>query len=496
MADEMFEMFKMPQYDRMVTAEMKSRPVPHTFRESEVKNLNDLYAKWLPRIIGWILPQLKPPYQTYNKVSKVGWPGFFIPEDKQAYVSRFMPSVLSGDLDMFDDAFIAMNVRLQVDARGKEREFIFCGSTDVFAQTIGYEDKIVRTPAGQRSASRTRLVFNLPVYNLIKQVLDSAIIDVFGRWPAFHHNMFGGDLLPVRGHHVCLDVKHFERHTAVCNRIRAAHWGGVYAQCAEITARIPFVVPTADWKGSRFLHVNREGGWTDQYGSGDSAVSPSQKEIMMALYAEFFVRELGYEEGAALQQVAQGGEARLTIRNFGDDNSVDGDEAVVKAFIAFSQEYLHVEEEHPPKFLGFVWYPGLGWRLPIDSYLLKTYLNERRPNSNFRKYPFLGWDERRKIYKRLGHPDAIRMFEVEDQLLTKVGLPWYRILTYADKERRDAFFAKDMETVSPMMLQNKEYLMTPQQKMATGDYTGLGPSDTAKILRKLVSPQLATKFIF
>jgi len=495
LADAMFDHFELTQYDRMVTAEMRSRPVPHVFKEAEVKSLNELYAEWLPDIVGWLLPQLKAPYQTYNKVSKVGWPGFFIPPDKASYVARFMPEVLSGDLSRFNSAFIVQNVRLQVDPATKKREFIFCEDQSVYSAEIGYKDKLVKTPIGPRSASRTRLVFNLPVYNLIKQTLDSAIIDVYGNWPAFKHNMFGGDLLPVRGTHICLDVKHFERHTSTCNRLRAEAWGGVYAQCSRLTATLPFAVPTADWKGARFLYVNREDGWTDQYGSGDSAVSPSQKEIMHAIYAEFFHRELGYPRGSALQQVAQGGDHRMTIRNFGDDNSIDGEEGVVRGFLQFAEQYLHVEEEVPPKFLGFVWYEGLGWRLPIDSYLTKSLLNERRPNSNFRKFPFLGWVERRNIFRKLGHPSITQVFEYEDVQLERLGLPWYKIVEFAEKERKDAFLSKSLSMVDPLMLQNKEYLMTAQQKVATGTHTGLTPSETGPILKKLISRNLASKLL-
>jgi len=493
LGDDMMAKFNLPEYQRHVTAEMRSRPVPHAFRLSEVEALDKLFAEYYPSIMAWILPQLKAPYITYNKVSKVGWPGFFIPPDKAEYVARFMPSVLAGDLDEFESAFITMNVRLQVDAASKERDFLFCGDSAVYERTVDYDSKLMKTAVGLRAASRTRLVFNYPVYNLIKQALDSAIGDVFNRWPAFHHNMFGGDLLPVRGYHVCLDVKHFERYTATCNRIRAAAWGGVYGKCSEISARIPFCVPTDDWKGARFLYVNRAEGWSDQYGSGDSAVAPSQKEILMAIYASFFERELGYSRDSAIMQVAQGGDDRLTIRNFGDDNSIDGDEAVVKAFMQYAGQFLHVTEEDPPKFLGFVWYPGMGWKLPVSSYITKTYLNERRPGSNFRKYPFLGWIERRAIFSKLGHPDAAAVMATEDQELAKLGLPWYRIQEIADKERRDAFLAKETGALDPLMLQDKEYLMTSHQKVATGNYTGLGPESTSRIIKQLISKDIAAK---
>jgi len=495
MADFIFERFGLTEYDRMVTAEMARRPIPHVFRASETKALDDLFTEMYPYIQQWIIPQIKAPYQTYNKVSKVGYPGFFIPEDKLTYVAGFMPSVLAGDLAFFENAFIVQNVRIQPEQASKERDFQFIGEGGVYTATITGAERVVRTPVGRRTGGRSRLVYNLPVYNLIKQTLDSAVGDVFNKWPAFHHNMFGGDVLPVKGHHVCLDVKHFERHTSTCNRIRAAHWGGVYGACSELTARLPFAVPTDDWKGARYAYVKRDEGWNDQYGSGDSAVAPSQKEILLAIYASFFEKEFGYARASAIVQVSQGGDERLTIRNFGDDNSIDGDKGAVLAFMQFAAQYLTVEEETPPKFLGFVWYPGLGWRLPITSYLLKTYLNERRPGSNFRKYPFLGWVERRAIFNKLGHPDSREVFEFEDIELARVGVPWYKILELADKERRDAFLAKEQAMLSPMMLQNKEYLMSPFEKIATGAFSGLGPENTGRILKQLVSKDIAKQLL-
>jgi len=493
MGDDIMARFDLTEYQRHVTAEMRSRPIPHVFRTEELKPLNDLFTEYYPHVMAWIIPQLRAPYITFNKVSKVGYPGFFIPPNKQDYVSMFMPSVLAGDLDLFKEGFITMNVRLQVDQASKERDFMFCGDREIYLRTITYKDKLMKTPVGLRAASRTRLVFNYPVYNLIKQVLDSAIGDVFNRWPAFHHNMFGGDLLPVKGHHVCLDIKHFERHTATCNRIRAKMWGGVYGMCSDVSSSLPFAVPTDDWKGARFLHVNREEGWSDQYGSGDSAVAPSQKEIMMCVYVSFFEQELGYTRAEAIKQVALGGDHRLTIRNFGDDNSIDGDKAVVLAFMDYASQFLHVEEETPPKFLGFVWYDGMGWKLPISSYVTKTYLNERRPGSNFRKYPFLGWLERRAIFSKLGHPMSSQVIETENQELTKLGLPWSRVLDIAEKERRDAFLAKETGAVDPLVLQDKEYLMTPLQRVSTGNYTGLGPDSTHRILTQLVSKTIASQ---
>jgi len=489
--DSMFDRFSMPQYSHMVTAEMKSRPIPHVFESKIMRPLINLFTEWQPHTMRWYLKQLEAPYQTFNNTSRVGYPTFTRPDDKLAFLRPHISSVCGGDLSRYEDGYIAMNVRCQVDPRGKEREFLFISDdNDVYMKRITSENRLVRTPVGVRTCSRTRLVFNLPEYNLVKQPLDTAIHNVFLRYPAFHHDMFNNRLLPVRGYHICMDVKHFERATAECNRIRAAMLGGVYSKCASLTAALPFAVPTDDWRGARKVFVDRIGGYSDQYASGDSAVAPSQKEILMAIYASFFHKELGYSKDACVQQVALGGDHRLTIRNYGDDNSFDGDKKVVEAFMQYAALFLTVEEEKPPKFLGFVWSTERRkWELPIESYLTKNYLSERAPHTNFRKYPFMGWVEKRKVYQTLGQPIvASKVFPAEDDLMASFGLPWYEILRRADIERQESMRA-NIELTNPLFTLEKDYMMTPEQRIATGLYTGLKPEDTLPILKAMLSAE-------
>jgi len=494
-ADEMFDRFGLKQFVGCVTGEMFGRPVPQVFREATVRPLTDLYISWLPAITAWYLPQIKAPHQTYNKVSRVGWPGFHRPENKLHYVLNHMPAVLAGDLDEYRQAFIVMGIRVQAESRDKERDFLFCTSDDeIESRVVDAAGRRVKTAAGPRVGSRTRLVFNLPIYNLIKQIWDTAVHNVFMQHPAFHHDMNNGNILPVRGHHLCLDIKHFERNTASCNRARSAFFGGVYAKCGEVTASIPFAVPTDDWTGARFLYVNRSEGWSDQYASGDSAVAPSQKEILMAVYAEFFHKELGYPREDCCNVVARGGDERLTIRNYGDDNSIDGDKAVVEAFHEYIKQYLPVDIEDPPRFLGFQWYAEAGkWLLPPTSYLSKVYLNERSPGSNFRKYPFLGWVEKRKIYAKIGHPSiAADIFPAEDRLLDRLGMPWYQIVRNADDDKKAAYQA-GLEAVNTLSLLGKDYAMTPKEQIAAGTHTGLSPEATRTIIPKLVGKDILSQ---
>jgi hypothetical protein len=265
--------------------------------------------------------------------------------------------------------------------------------------------------------------------------------------------------------------------------------GGLYGEITSMFTQTPFAVPSDDYGSIFFARPNRSAGYSDQFASGDSAVAPVQKEILTALYAEYFrtTRKLSHAEAISL--VFNGGDERLTIRNYGDDNSLSGNEDELNSVIKLLAEYLTVEVETPPKFLGFVWYPKLGWRLPVDSYLTKTYLNERRPYSNFRKYPNLGWVEKRKIFTRLGHPDVAKdIFPEEDARLKDLGLPWTQIAWRGENERIQ--IVSEPGKLNPSWILGKDYQLTAQEKLATGEFIGLEPKETAPMIKLLLDKSL------
>jgi len=291
-----------------------------------------------------------------------------------------------------------------------------------------------------------------------------------------------------------MDVKHFERHTASCVRARAQFLGGVYAKCGSISNKIPFAVPTDDWKQAVMIHVDRENGYSEQFGSGDSAVSPAQKEILMVLYASFAVTHFGMSRKAALHWVAAGGDHRLTIRNYGDDNSVDGDRKVVEDMVAYMAEYLTVEREVPEAFLGWQYHADKReWLLGRKSYILRGVYNERAPGTAFRTYPFLGWAEKRKVYAKRGE-EIIRneVFPYEDALIAKLGMPWSRVLQLAEEDR-EAMTLASRDFTNPLIVLEKDYALSAQEKIATGDFQGLAPEVTARWISKLLSPELLKK---
>jgi len=493
LGDVMFSKFNIPHLVGCVTAEMAQRPVPEVFREEETRPITDLYEKWAPLIYQRVLPEIQAPIQTFNKTSRLGWPIFKATPNKVIALMPFFRLMGAGDFNQFIHAFIIMNVRLQAESKEKVRQYLFYNSGEIRRREITASDRAVTVEGlGTRTCSRTRLVFNMPVPNLWKQVLDTAIHNVFMNYSTFHHDMFGGKVTPVRNAHMAFDVKHFERHTAAIVRRRAQLFGGYYGKIVDIFAKLPFAVPSSDWKERAFIYPARDRGWSDQFASGDSAVAPAQKEVFTALYAEFFTVAFGYSMQEALNLVFLGGNEKLTIRNYGDDNSVNGDPAVLEDLFTFLKQYLTVEKEEPAKFLGFVHYPDLGWKLPVESYLSKTYLNERRPNGNFRKFPNLGWVLKRQTFAQIGHPDVAKdVFPYEDAELAKRGLPWSKIMERAEVERIQSMGSPGVR--NPNYVMGKDYIMTAEEKIATGEHVGLMPNDTAPIIKKLLGSEWNSK---
>jgi len=488
MGDKILGHFGLDQYVGCVTAEPERRAIPFVFNSLETAALTALYKEWAPYIWARLVSELHAPVQTYNKVSRLGWPIFANPENKDVFLHKWFAPLRRGDLTPFERAFIIINVRLQAEARDKARANKFIRNVGTtYEADIGRTERTIEVKGvGQRVCSRVRAIFNMPMPNLYKQVLDTAVHNVFLKYPAFHHDMFNGRLLPVEGSHLCFDVKHFERFTADAVRHRATGViGGFYGEIGRLFEEIPFLVPSDDWSNEYFVRINRQGGWSDQFASGDSAVAPVQKEIFTALYGEYFKRTRGVSYEEAINLVFQGGDGRLTIRNYGDDNSISGDKDEMDSVLSHLQGYLKAEEEVPPKFLGFVWYEGLGWKLPPSSYLLKTYLNERAPGRSIRKYPNLGWVQKREVFTKLGHPDiATNIFPYEDKLLRDYGLTWSMVVRRAEEERLLTLGYTGLNNMNYIL--EKDWAMTAEEKLATGEFFGIMPEETAPIIKQLL----------
>lgn len=493
-SDELLSAFELGGYVGCVSAEMEKRPVPHVFREEKTRMATQLYEKRGPEVLERILSRIKPPVQPLNRESRLGFPFFRKPVSKRSTLLPWFARLEEQGADeMLAEAFIIMNVRLQPEPKSKVRNALFINDEGgVYEADITEKDRIVQLPRdmGKAIAARTRLVFNMPAANLYKQCLDTAINNVLMQQRAFHHNMFSSTgYLPMQGASLFFDVKHFERHTAAVARMRARIIGGMYGDIVRNFSRIPFLCPSDTWNKLFFLWPQRSLGWSDQFASGDSAVAPLQKELFTCIYMEVAEQILGIAPDASLDWVWAGGDERITIRNFGDDNALSGDPSALNECFALVREYVEAEVEVPPKFLGFVWTGKDGFRLAPSSYLLKTYLNERAPFTSFRPYPLYGWVEKRKVYSAYGMAEIpAEVFPAEDKLLLAAGHGWQEILRKAAAESLAAHSASGVYS-TPNWILGKDWKLTAEEKLSTGLYEGLMPVETRRIIRNLLGPE-------
>lgn len=495
---ELFLKYGLEKYASCATCEMPSRPIPHAFRVEKTAPLTALYLKWLPLIFERVMPEIVAPVQSYNKISRMGWPILGVPEDKQPYLEEHFSEIASSGTKSYKDSFVVIGIRLQAEPEDKERDFLFLTDHGVEERTIRKIDKTVDTTLlGPVIASRTRNVFNLPVPNLYKQVLDTAIHNVYLSYPLFHHDLYSAQYTGEGRAYFALDVKHFERYTATAARARGALLGGQYSDITTLFSEIPFLVPHADWKKFSFVTPNRKAGWSEQFASGDSGVTTVQKEVFLALYSEYFATTRRLASSDAIQLALSGGDDKLTILNYGDDNFFFGDPEEIKAVFKYLGEYLAVEEEQPPKFLGFIFKDDgkRKFELGVPSYLLKTYLPERGVGTQFRKYPCYGWMMKRTTYEKYGdHILPLSVFPDENKLLEQLRpeVRWSDVVSTALVEQRSIGTSSSVYR-DPRVAVDKTYLLTEKEKIASGIFFGFMPDKTAPMIKQLLGDQWKTK---
>jgi len=495
LTDDMLSIGGLTQYAKCASFERPhpkrrgwaKRPITHAVKESEVQPLVSLFAELGPRLYTFLLERIKPPVQTYDKRSRMGAPVFAHDEHKLQVLRPFFAALLENDLSLFDlpNMWVINNIRLQPERVSKEREFVYVDKHNLpYLETV--DEKKRWDEQYQRYCSRVRLVFNYPVANLLTQVLDSAIHDLFLSYPTFHHNMAAQAGRTLTGFALFIDCKHFERSVGGVVRHRCKLIGGLYARIMDRMLALPYLVPT-DAGEVRLVQIAREKGYVEQMGSGVSCVAPLAKEILTLVYTDFLMQRRGYSFENALAAVLQGGYDKLTIWNYGDDNLLFGDEEEVMRCFDHMKQYLNVEVEEPRKFLGYEYSDTMGFFLSRSSYLLNFYLAERAPYSKFRPFPFLGRKLRKEVFARQGDP-FIReeLFKAEDERLTRLGYTPQLLAEAAEWEAKKAA-ASPTESNEKWIL-GKDYQLTDEEKAKDDKrYDVLWPDETKRIIDRLLS---------
>lgn len=499
--DELLAHFGLDEYVGASNAEPPSRPIPEVFRTSDTDAVTNKVVPELPALFRWLAPQVRAPWQSYNEVSRMGAPFYKPYDDKRWILRQLLPNYLESDFTMLDGHVIQIGGRIQSEPLSKKRSFTYINDQGkIYKQVLDRSKQKVEVWGHPRYPGRFRGVFNQGIFNLLNQVVDTAFNDVYGKHPAFHHDMTKVGKL-VRGPVLAFDVSHMERLTARIVYERAKHMGGAYFNFQHYIRSMPFLVVSDSWDRAYKIVCNYDKGWSVQFGSGNSAVSPSQKDIFMILYRAVAHDLLRVPLDIGFDWVAQGGDERLRIFNFGDDNFVFspiGDQKLLDDVFAYMSEYLTIGREDPPKFLGHE-FDGDDFRLAISSYLLKTYQNERGPVPPFRRYPSLGWVEKRKHYAAHGYARLpLEVFPLENEMLQRAGCSFADVLTTAAYERatleqenavRRAYF------LSPdYLLGKQDYAISHEMKVKVGHiggYTGFTPEETGPILKQAVGREIA-----
>lgn len=477
--EQVFAAQRLEAYKKVCTAEMRRRPHPHVTEDNErLRSYADVYRRRAPGIFKRLKRNFRPCIQTYNAMSKLGWPHFSSGRGKADLVrTAFEEARQAGFSKWCSKCFTTCNVRLQPEPEDKERTFQFITTDGLsYEEAVRPSTELITVKElgdVELYASRTRLVFNRPVLNLWCQIVDTVINNALGECGAVDHNMYGSNPgRNLRRFVKLVDVKHMERFTAAITPVRRAIIGGMYEEANVAMDAGGYMVPSDDW--THYMRVrDLTPGLVIQFGSGDSSVAPSQKEGVLSVLIEAHVVLFGMDPEAATDAVLSGSTPYMAIMNFGDDNVWSSNsEEHLDAIVAFCGKFMDVEADDDGTFLGFSYTRG-EFKLRAKSYCLKTYLNERPPLPPFRNCPNLGWIEKRKVYLKFGDPAEMQeLYRLEDQLLKNAGSSWDEVERMARIERK-AIADMPPEMALPNALFGKEYLLTEEQKMQLGTYDGI-----------------------
>lgn len=498
------------------TGEPYRRPIPFVSTDEKPKRVAEVFARYLPIILQLLLPTLKFPYQPINKISKLGWPvcrnpgaisidkssGGISDEDDEEqrldrrrqphpgyekidYLNYFINQFNHNDFSSMspEHAFVMLSGRLQYESPNKKREQQFINDEgQVYNHTIQREDREIEVPKiGRRVGSRYRVVFNFPVINLWMQCFDTALHSAILEWPLCRSNMYTKQTWSAEHQYRSFDCKQFERVLGMAVSIYAQNVGGIYGQHLQWMSDLPFIIPSDTRKTTWWLQHRYGKGIYKQFGSGMCCVADLGKLISISVHTHFFVEVLGVSPREAVIAALSGTSHGFTRYNYGDDNLMTGNPEKVDAFIKFVSNYFEIEEDEHPTYLGFKWFPDQSrFMLSRDKYVAKMILRERA--WDWSDYPFLAWFDRRQIFKQFGEPYiAEKIYPAEDAVLDDCKFPFSEIALRAAKEKREseqhgiALNAKDIT--------EKDYLMTPEEKIASGRYWGYSPTQTREMMK-------------
>jgi hypothetical protein len=488
------------------TGEMASRPIPFVSTDRKPLYAQELMEKHIEAVLKFLVPQIVPHVQPINKISSLGYPihgnpgtgldpltGMQTYESKFDVVCNIFQALQAGDFSMFNDMINTIGKRLQNDSPSKEREFQFITSRgEIIQRTIRREDRMINVPElGMMVGSRTRTITQPPVVNLWLQCWDSMLHNAIMRHPLCASNMYAHEKWPSGTKFRTFDCKHYERYLGMASLTYAHAVGGRYEQVLSQMIHAPNIVPSDDWKAFFEITPQYKPGVYPQFGSGISCVADLGKLTNICAQVEYFTKQ-NMDQGTAVKVVFSGISDNLRRWMYGDDNRITGGEKQMQSYIDFMSEVFDIEEDEIPKYLGMEEIED-EFLLPESTYGLKLCQPER--DYTWKEYPNLGMVERRAVFTKFGDPRISKeIIPYENSLWDAIGRPYQMIVADSVAERMKA--TKKGVTLNKWEVTDKDYLMTDEERMASGNYWHFKPEVTASIALSLVGDHIAGMLAF
>jgi hypothetical protein len=504
-----YDKFGLSEYDNCWTGEMNMRPIPFVSTDPRPLRTQSQFERYITHVLAYLLPDVKPAIQAINKISSLGYPISANPGDgldKTTGIKRFQSKfdvMLSlfepmqrGDFEIYADGYHTIGVRKQNESPSKKRVFQFIDSNGlIFEKEITAQQRAIQVPQlGEMIGSRSRTIVRPPVVNLWLQCWDTLIHDAIKKHPLCDANVYNRQEWPQDAYFVTFDCKHYERYLGLCAISYAHAIGGIYEQQLLQLIKYPFIVPSSDWTNFWEIRPVYGDGIFPQFSSGLSPVAPLGKLTNICVQVGFFVEEQHMDVKSAIATVLSGASPGLRRWSFGDDNRLEGDKDLIDEFCKYMGAFFDIEVDECPTYLGTVFRADLGrWCLPSRTYNLKLYQPER--DYEWKDFPNLGMVARRATFVEFGEPEiASKIIPFEDELWLAVGHPFLEIAAAAVAERQ-ASVRKGIH-LTDMMVTNKEYLMTDEQKARSGLFWHLSPQVVATIVNSLVGDDIKSRLMF
>lgn len=112
-----FKRWGLSAYEDCWTFEMESRPIPFVSTDPRPLRVLDKFSKYIEPLLQVIVPRMEPHTQTYNKISKVGYPINANPEDdagnliKMDVLKSLFAPLREGDASGYSDSFSTIGIR-------------------------------------------------------------------------------------------------------------------------------------------------------------------------------------------------------------------------------------------------------------------------------------------------------------------------------------------------------------------------------------------------